>query len=100
MEHCFDWAAEMGIDVEKVKREHPMHPIQLRNHRRIIRQGEKYWAKQRFLDLVEYSSKAIFSTPVVEPVKIPKKRTKVRRYEFTDAQMQIALRSLDAGGAV
>ena len=27
-------------------------------------------------------------------------KAKVRRYEFTDAQMQIALRSLDARGAV
>jgi hypothetical protein len=27
-------------------------------------------------------------------------RARVKRYEFTDAQMQIALRSLDAGGAV
>ncbi len=27
-------------------------------------------------------------------------RARVKRYEFTDAQMQIAFRSLDAGGAV
>ena len=33
-------------------------------------------------------------TPVV------KKPTRVKRYEFTDAQMQIALRSLNARGAV
>jgi hypothetical protein len=31
---------------------------------------------------------------------IPKKRTRVKRYEFTDAQLEIALRSLDARGAV
>jgi hypothetical protein len=27
-------------------------------------------------------------------------RARVKRYEFTDAQMQIALRSLNAGGSV
>jgi hypothetical protein len=30
----------------------------------------------------------------------PVKRTRVRNYEFTDKQLEIALRSLDAGGAV
>ena len=33
-------------------------------------------------------------------VPVVKKSAKVKRYEFTDAQLEIALRSLDAGSAV
>jgi hypothetical protein len=43
------WAEEMGIDLEDLKRESPMHPQQLRNHRRISRQAAEYWANERFL---------------------------------------------------
>jgi hypothetical protein len=50
MEHCFDWAAEMGIDEGLLAREHFSHIDQIRNHRRIARQAEDYWAKQRFIE--------------------------------------------------
>jgi hypothetical protein len=43
---------------------------------------------------------SILDTPVPAPVEIPVKKARVKRHEFTDAQMQIAFRSLDAGGAV
>lgn len=49
MESCFDWAAEMGIDRGLLAREHFSHIDQIRNHRRIARQAEEYWAKQRFI---------------------------------------------------
>jgi hypothetical protein len=39
-------------------------------------------------------------TPEPAPVKIPKKKVRVNRYEFTETQLQIARRSLNAGGAV
>jgi hypothetical protein len=95
----FDVARELGIDLEELKREHPLHPDQLRNHKQITKRGEQYWSHERFLPQPKYSPEAIFAE---EPatVKIPVKRTRVKRYEFTEAQLQIAFRSLDAGGAV
>lgn len=93
------WAHEMGIDLDQLKRESPVHPDQLRNHRDIIKKGEEYWSHERFLARVEYGSEAIFA-PEPATVEIPVKRTRVRRYEFTDAQLEIARRSLNADGAV
>jgi hypothetical protein len=95
-----NYARELGIDLEDLKREHPLHPDQLRLNRVISKQAADYWARERFLARVEYSSQAIIPDTVPEPVETPVKRTRVRRYEFTDAQLQIARRSLDARGAV
>jgi hypothetical protein len=96
-----DWVAEMGINREQIAREHPFHPEQLRNHRRISKQAADYWARERFLARVEYSSQAIIPDTVPEPVAKPRvKRAKVGRYEFTEAQLAIALRSLNEKGAV
>jgi hypothetical protein len=97
MTRFFDVGRELGIDLEELKREHPIHPDQLRNHKQITKRGEEYWSHERFLPQTKYSPEAILP---VEPVKIPRKRTRVKRYEFTDAQLEIARRSLDAGGAV
>ena len=95
------WAEEMGIDLDDLQREHPLHPDQLRLKRIITRQAEAYWARERFLARLEDNSAAVVSdTPEAAPVKIREKRAKVSRYEFTDAQLEIAFRSLDARGAV
>jgi hypothetical protein len=96
-----DLAKAMGIDLEELQREHPLHPDQLRMKRIVTRKAEAYWARERYLARLEYSSQAINAdTPEPAPVKIPPKKTKVNRYEFTEAQLQIAFRSLDAGGSV
>jgi hypothetical protein len=95
------WAYELGINMDELRAEHPFHPEQLRNHRRISKQAEAYWARERFLARLEYSSQAIIPDTTPEPEAKPKvKRAKVNRYEFTDAQLQIARRSLNAGGSV
>ena len=95
------WAEAHGIDLDELHREHPLHPDQLRLRRIITRRATAYWARERFLARLEYSSQAILAdTPEPAPVEIPVKKARVKRYEFTDAQMQIALRSLNAGGAV
>jgi hypothetical protein len=95
------WADTHGIDLDDLHREHPFHPDQLRLKRIITRKAEAYWARERFLARLEYSSQAILSdTPEPAPVKIPKKKARVNRYEFTETQLQIARRSLNAGGAV
>jgi hypothetical protein len=103
MSHSFDvsWAQHFGIDLAELATEHPCHPIQISNHRRITAQAAKYWERERFLARLEYSSGAIsVETPETPVVKTPVKRAKVRKYEFTEQQLEIALRSLDAGGAV
>ena len=95
------WAEEMGIDLGELAHEHPMHPDQLRLKRIITRKAEAYWARERFLARLENKSAAeVSDTPEPAPVKIRKKRANVSRYEFTDAQLEIALRSLNARGAV
>jgi hypothetical protein len=93
------WAYELGINMDELRAEHPFHPDQLRNHKEITKRGEDYWAHERFLPQVKYSPEAILPEEPAS-VEIPVKRTRVRRYEFTDAQLEIALRSLDARGAV
>jgi hypothetical protein len=95
------WADTHGIDLDDLQREHPLHPDQLRLKRIITRKAEAYWARERFLARLEYSSQAILAdTPDPAPVKIPKKKVRVNRYEFTEAQLAIALRSLNEKGAV
>ena len=95
------WADTLGIELDDLHREHPLHPDQLRLKRIITRKAEAYWARERFLARLEYSSQAIIPDTTPEPEAKPKvKRAKVNRYEFTDAQLQIARRSLNAGGAV
>jgi hypothetical protein len=95
------WADTHGIDLDDLHREHPLHPDQLRLKRIITRKAEAYWARERFLARLKYRSQAIIPDTTPEPEAKPKvKRAKVNRYEFTDAQLQIARRSLNAGGSV
>jgi hypothetical protein len=95
------WADTYGIDLDDLQREHPLHPDQLRLKRIITRRAEAYWARERFLARLEYSSQAIIPDTVPEPEAKPRvKRAKVGRYEFTDTQLAIAMRSLNEKGAV
>ena len=150
------WAKELGIDLEALRAEHPLHPVQLRNHKRIARKSAEYWAREKFVtgerkvrkdgrdgfptDVPGYEWRSITSLAnqlwvhpntirnwinkgllperrdgekllrvcqkdlddLFQPVvtKTPVKTSKVRGYEFTDGQLQIALGVLNAGGAV
>lgn len=92
-----NWSEELGIDMGELQREHPSHPDQLRLHRIISSNAEKYWARERYLArLGDPSAPALRDTPP-RPVEPPReKRAKVGRYDFTDAQLNIALASLNA----
>jgi len=90
------WAEEMAINLDDLLKESPSHIEQLRNHRRINKLGAEYWARERFLAQVTAND----TVEVVPVVKKRARRAKVRRYEFTDAQLQIARRSLNAEGSV
>ena len=97
------WAREMGIDLELLRSEDPFHPIQLRNHRAIELRGQAFWDYRRMTAGPEYGSEAISDEISDSPAssrKTPRKAARVKRYEFTDAQLEIARRSLNAGGSV
>ena len=93
------WAEEMGIDLDDLRRESPTHREQIRERRRIEKQAAEYWARERILARMESPAPEATYTPP-RRVKTPTKRAKVRAYEFTDVQLRIAERSLNAGGAV
>jgi hypothetical protein len=91
------WAEEMGIDLSELEKERFDHPDQMQLHRKLTREAAEYWAREHFLAQLAPQD----GTPVDEiPVKAPRKRAKVRRYEFTDKQLEIAQRVLDARGGV
>ena len=90
------WAEEMGIDLDELKRESPLHPDQMRANRRLTKQAAEYWARERFLARLEAPAPEATYTPP-RRVKTPRKPARVKRYEFTEAQLEIARRSLDAG---
>jgi hypothetical protein len=84
------------------------------NSRKAIERAEKIAARlelQRVDRENERKQVAQFQAAVTEakswkkpaslkPTPVPPKRTRVRRYEFTDTQLEIAFRSLNAGGSV
>ena len=39
-----DWAKELGIDLEKLAEERPLHPMQIWERRQHEERAEKYWA--------------------------------------------------------
>ena len=89
----YNLAKELGIDLEALHREHPSHPDQLRLHREIVQKGEKYWAYDRMLAQAGITREEI---AVAQVRKVRTKPAKLRPYVFTDAQLEIARRSLNA----
>ena len=95
------WAEEMSIDLGELQRESPMHPDQLRLKRKLSKQAEEYWARERFLARVKDTvpaPEATYTPPKRKPY--PKRSSKVTAYDFTDQQLEIARRSLSAGDSV
>lgn len=93
------WAEELGIDMKQLRKEHPDHWDQIMMKKRLGKRAEDYWARERFLTRLEGEAPEEENTPVKK--KKPRiRRTKLGKYEFTDAQLEIAYRSLNAGGSV
>jgi len=95
------WAEELGIDLAALRMEHPDHYESLMMKRKISRQAQEYWKNDRELARIEDYA------PAPEAEYTPPKRRKRKRkggkvesYEFTEAQLAIARRSLNAGGRV
>lgn len=92
-----NWARELGIDLEELQREHPSHPDQLRLQRIISRDADNYWARERFLARLEDPIVPVVRDTLPEPsAPVRVKRAKVGRYDFTDAQLNIARASINA----
>jgi len=95
------WAEELGIDVRKLLEEHPGQWEQLMMKKRLNQRAEEYWRRERMLARVEDyapAPEAVYTPP--KRVKTPRKPASVKRYEFTEAQLEIARRSLNARGSV
>lgn len=95
------WAEELGIDLKKLREEHPDHWEQIMMKKRLGKRAEDYWAKERFLSQLQDrvpAPEATHTPPKRKPVV--KKRAKVRAYDFTDAQLEIARRSLSGSDSV
>ena len=94
------WAKELGIDMGKLYAESPLSGESIRAERKISKKAADYWAHERFLAQLHRDAVDTIPDTQPEPVKIPKKRTKVKRYDFTDSQLEIAVRALDAKHSV
>ena len=95
------WAEELGIDVKKLLEEHPGQWEQLMMKKRLNQRAEDYWKRERMLARVEDyapAPEAEYTPP--KRVKSPRKPAKVRRYDFTEAQLEIARRSLNGRDSV
>ena len=90
-------AEMLGIDLDALFKESPMHPSQMFERDRWERAAEVYWATRQLLE-----------PPAEEPVQDSvqtiqdgtkrkvKKPRKLDRYEFTDRQLEIAMGVLNA----
>ena len=95
------WAEELGIDVKKLLEEHPGQWEQLMMKKRLNQRAEDYWKRERMLARVEDyapAPEATYTPP--KRVKKARKPAKVRRYDFTEAQLEIARRSLSGRDSV
>jgi len=93
------WAEELGIDMKQLRKEHPDRWEQIMMKKRLGKRAEDYWARERMLARVEPEApEAVYTPP--SRVKTRGKKAKVKSYEFTDAQLEIAKRSLNARGSV
>ena len=91
---AIDIAKELGIDVQELLTESPDHPIQLQLKRQHENKAHNYWAFDRHLAQTDRPEK-VSETPA--PKKQRRKTApKLRRYEFTDRQLEIALGVLNA----
>jgi hypothetical protein len=78
-----DWADELGIDLATLHVEAFWHPVAQWDNDRIRRRGEDFWEWRRQ------------SNPE-PPTPVAVRESTRPSYEFTDRQLQIAMRSLHA----
>jgi len=100
-------AEEMGIDLDLLQTERFSHPYQLHIHNKLSNQAALYWANENYLRLLGETAQAIEEyneseecvkekDKRAEPARKTAKARKVKVYEFTDRQLEIAKGVLDA----
>lgn len=96
------WAMELGIDMVRLREENPDQWNQIMMKKRLGKQAEDYWARARYLERMEglAEEEPDAEKKPVKRKKPPMRRTKLDRYEFTDAQLEIAYRSLNGRDSV
>ena len=105
------WAEEMSIDLDLLQTERFSHPYQLVLHNKLSNQAARYWAHENYLQMLGENAQAIEEyneseecakqkDKRAEPARKIAKARRIRRYEFSDEQLQIALRSVDAKSAM
>jgi len=95
------WAEELGIDMKKLLEEHPGQWEQLMMKKRLNQQAQDYWRRERMLARVEDYAPAPEATYTPPKRKQSKRKAgKVRAYDFTEAQLEIARRSLSGRDSV
>ena len=95
-----NWVEELGIDLGALMKESPLSGESIRAERKIRKKAAEYWEHERFLAQIHADARDTISDTQLEPMKIRKNRTKVSRYECTEAQLQIPERSVDAEDSV
>jgi hypothetical protein len=95
------WAEEMGLDLSELVTERPSHPTQVHLKFKATKQAEDYWKRERYLAQIKnHIPKRLIDTVAKKHNSKAKRSARVRKYEFTDRQLQIALRSLDGNDPV
>jgi hypothetical protein len=80
-----DWADELGIDLAALHLEAFWHPVAQWENARISEKGDLYWAWYR-------------QAHPEPPTTVARFEAKPRpRFDFTERQMEIAMRSVNAG---
>ena len=77
-----DWADELGIDLAILHVEAFWHPVAQWDNARIQKAGEDYWHWYRLRH-------------PEPPTPVAVRESKRPKYEFTDRQLQIAMRALE-----
>ena len=102
-----NWAKELGIDLEILRTEAFTHHSQTYLHKKLQERADNYWARmehQRGVERVEELMKESEVPGQKRQFEKNKRRQERKRrmanYVFSDAQIQMALRSLDAKDSV
>lgn len=88
----------LGIDLDALMAESPLHPSQLREKDKWERASAAYWETRRLIDPPKETREPVKPVSKKPTHRVPKVRKghKLEHYEFTDRQLEIARAVLNA----
>ena len=99
-----NWAKELGIDLEVLRTEAFTHHSQIYLHNILRSNAKQYWQDrnnlQRVEELMEESEVPGQKRQFEKNKRRRERKRRMANYVFSDAQIQMALRSLDAKDSV